>query len=123
MGKARPDMEGKVTFFDFFKVVQHYCGPGRFSGSQVKFVFKEQARGLERADPYTLEGAYMSVQDFKATFYPARRWARQYDQDSEERRRLDRRGWDDRSSVTSQSAKISTVMGGPTPAERYAARD
>lgn len=43
MGMARPDHLSKVTFEDFCRVVMKYCGQSRFSGYQIKFVFKEVA--------------------------------------------------------------------------------
>ena len=74
MGVARPDRLSKVTFEDFSRVVINYCGPARFSGYQIKFVFKEVAQNLGGADPSTLAGAYVLMKDFKDMFFPGKRW-------------------------------------------------
>lgn len=96
----RPTNISKVTFVDFLKVVQFYCGADKYSSYQIKFVFKDLATGLDRVtDQSTLDGAFIRMQEFKDTFYPGKRWEVEYDAFSEERKNKERA--DDNSSVTS----------------------
>ena len=63
------------------------------------------------------------MRDFKDRFYPGRPWNPDIDNESEERRRMDRLRKDDSSSVTSESVAISTIMQGRTNQDIYAERD
>ena len=100
-----------------------FCGADRFSGSQIKFVFKDLARGLDGTNQATLQGAYIPIRDFKERFYPGRSWEPQFDAQSEERRRLEAMANDDASSATSKSVAVSTIMQGKTNADLYNARE
>lgn len=70
----RPDQQSKITFDDFYRAIIHYCGPQKYSGYQLKFAFKEIAKDVDKADPATLKGAYISVMDFKDSFHPGKTW-------------------------------------------------
>lgn len=117
MGLVNPSALDRVTFEDFSRVVLHYCGATKFSGYQIKFIFKEVAKGLADANPTTLKGAYILMKDFKDYFYPGKTWSAEIES------RRSRISADDKSDASSVSAAISTIMQGKTNADLHEARD
>jgi hypothetical protein len=88
MSVPKPGSLSKVSFEDFSRVVLHFCPKNRYSGYQIKFVFKDVCTNLENANQVTLEGAYILMKDFKDKFYPGRPWKPEVDTKAEERRRM-----------------------------------
>lgn len=120
LGTVRPDQHSKITFDDFYRAIIHYCGPQKYSGYQLKFAFKEIAKNVEKADPATLAGAYISVMDFKDSFYPGKTWNPLIGSQRDSARRAIP---DDQSSATSVSVALSTIMAGKTQGDLHDARD
>ena len=127
MGLVKPGNETRITFEDFFKAVSQICGANKFSRHSIRSVFKNQAVGVEKADPETLKGAYIPARDFKDKFYPGRIWKPDMETPAERVERLKREKEQARegqeSNVDSESIAISQIMQGVSYGDIKAEQD